>query len=547
MRHRYRRALKWAAPTTALMVAAGLSAVLPITGAEAAESAPTLKLVVPTATQKIDRWSDEDIYLYDLNMYAIATKKIEINTRRALPYTNPVQSKITIGEGSTAKTTTLTTAQMPYVDHLDKFFTLQIKDAQGKVVKNTTTSFCPGSWQAARATADAPSTSPYPQQCGDHPFALGGVLGIQRGWSVPALGDWYSPASFTGPDGTYKIHIVINPTWQKILGLTAAQSAADITIDVTTSDDGGKGRSAATSMAGMAGMSGMEHMDHEGAAPQLSPQHAAMEAGRKASLGHRNTPNAQRPTQIKALKAMTAQGAGTTAAADIPKPDLRSLPAYQIGLDTESEPGKTYIDFGATVWNAGRSPLVVDGFRKVGTDEMDAYQYFFDKSGQQVGYTPAGGLQWDGREGHNHWHFKAFASYSLLDANQKNPILSQKEAFCLAPTDAIDLHVTNANWKPSSTDLTTACGQDSQGTLSIREVLDSGWGDTYGQYLPGQSFDITDVANGTYFIEVKANPDKVLTESDTTNNRALRKIVIGGTKGGKRTIKVPAYQGIAAP
>ena len=26
---------------------------------------------------------------------------------------------------------------------------------------------------------------------------------------------------------------------------------------------------------------------------------------------------------------------------------------------------------------------------------MDAYQYFFDANGKQVGYTPAGTMEWD--------------------------------------------------------------------------------------------------------------------------------------------------------
>ena len=116
---------------------------------------------------------------------------------------------------------------------------------------------------------------------------------------------------------------------------------------------------------------------------------------------------------------------------------------------------------------------------------------------------------------------------------------------CLAATDAINLNVENTDLRPDSTDLATACGEE--GALSVREVLATGWGDTYSQSRPGQSFDITKVPNGTYYIEVLANPDNKLAEGSTTNNRALRKIKLGGTVGGKRTIKVYAYKGIKAP
>ncbi len=232
-----------------------------------------------------------------------------------------------------------------------------------------------------------------------------------------------------------------------------------------------------------------------------------------------------------------------------PKPDLQSLPAYQIELsrtDGNGKPSKnTYLNFGATVWNAGPSPLVVDGFRIKDTKNMKAYQYFYDKDGKEVGSAPAGGLQWDPRPGHTHWHFKAFATYRLLDSTKKFTKRSGKEAFCLLPTDPVDLNKPGSNWRPSSTDLTTACGDESAN--SIREVLDVGWGDTYGQYLPGQSFNVTNLANGVYFIEVLANPDAKLVESNHNNNSALRKVRLGGKVGGKRTLKVYDYAGIKAP
>lgn len=225
---------------------------------------------------------------------------------------------------------------------------------------------------------------------------------------------------------------------------------------------------------------------------------------------------------------------------DVPKPDLRSLPAYGITVSDgyEDVPGKDYLAFSANVWNAGPAKLVVDGFRSPGKELMDAYQYFYDADGKQVGYTPTGTMEWDPRPGHEHWHFTDFASYRLLKADQKETVRSGKEAFCLANTDAVDYTVKNANWHPDNTDLSTACGQEN--SISVREVLDVGSGDTYTQDLPGQSFDITDLPNGTYYIQVLANPENRLKETNHNNNSALRKVVLGGKKGA-RTVKVPAH------
>jgi hypothetical protein len=74
-------------------------------------------------------------------------------------------------------------------------------------------------------------------------------------------------------------------------------------------------------------------------------------------------------------------------------------------------------------------------------------------------------------------------------------------------------------------------------------MMPIGWGDTYEQFLPGQAFNITNLPNGTYYIEVIANPQKVLHETNYRNDVSLRKIILGGTPG-HRTVKVPSVHGI---
>ena len=69
-------------------------------------------------------------------------------------------------------------------------------------------------------------------------------------------------------------------------------------------------------------------------------------------------------------------------------------------------------------------------------------------------------------------------------------------------------------------------------------MLAAGWGDTYAQFRAGQSFNLKNLPNGTYYIATIANPNHRLVESNTTDNVALRKIVIGG-KAGARTVTVP--------
>jgi hypothetical protein len=126
-----------------------------------------------------------------------------------------------------------------------------------------------------------------------------------------------------------------------------------------------------------------------------------------------------------------------------PLPDLRSLPAFGMQMRRGQ-----WLAFGANVWNAGPSPLVVDGFRRQDEDLMDAFQYFYDTEGNPAGRTEVGTMAWDPRDGHHHWHFKDFARYRLLDADRNAVVRSKKEAFCLANTDAIDYTVPGAELEP---------------------------------------------------------------------------------------------------
>jgi hypothetical protein len=221
-------------------------------------------------------------------------------------------------------------------------------------------------------------------------------------------------------------------------------------------------------------------------------------------------------------------------------PDLVALPAWNIGVSQDG--GRDYLDFAATVWNAGPGPMVVEGFRRKHSAVMDAWQYFF-RAGVAVGRARAGKLEYDAQPGHEHWHFKQFARYSLLATDQSQVLVSGKEAFCLAPTDAIDLTRRGADWNPNSTGFGTACGDAS--AIWTRETLEAGWGDTYTQSLPGQSLDITEVPNGHYLIAVDANPDGLLHEVTASNNRALREVILSGTPG-TRTVEVVPWHGIAA-
>jgi hypothetical protein len=68
--------------------------------------------------------------------------------------------------------------------------------------------------------------------------------------------------------------------------------------------------------------------------------------------------------------------------------------------------------------------------------------------------------------------------------------------------------------------------------------------DFKGQKEMGRE-DFTKIPNGTYYIEVTANPTGLLYESDASNDTQLRMVVLHG-RPGHRWVSVPPWEGIDA-
>jgi hypothetical protein len=515
---------------TRVLVAGAVAATVGVAagGMGVAHAADLPPLAVTQATDQViaERyvWGDE-VYLYfDLGVNVIAGKNpFEIRATRK-SYADPIVAKQIVLKNGKKQEVTLPAGMVTGWSGLKDFTTVSIKNTAGAEVANYKTDFCPNSYESARTRRDAPAQTPYPQGCSYNPFTLGSVWGIQAGWNATA-GSLPSTGTFDLADGDYTATVTVNKTYQDYFKIAGGSSLSmNVKVETVRDDESAQAVKAKVKAARVGedtaeAAAVAEHGEHAGQGDEKS-QISAYRPGFR--------PPAKRP------KAVAAAGL-----AHGPRPDLRSLPAW--GISMSQEDNKTYVNFGATVWNGGTSPLLVDGFRRTGTDLMDAYQYFFDAKGNEVGSAAAGTMEWDAREGHRHWHFTDFAQYNLFAADQKLAVRSGKEAFCLANTDGVDYTIPNAKWRPENTDLSSSCGQNT--AVAVREVLDIGNGDTYTQDRPGQSFDVTDLPNGTYYIEVKANPANKLTELSTTNNSALRKIVLGGTPTA-RTLEVPSVNGI---
>ncbi|MFI8372063.1 lysyl oxidase family protein [Streptomyces sp. NPDC085466] len=567
--NRLRRPLIAGATAVAAMaVTAGFMTATP--DRATAATGPKLSLIAATGSVTLTSWKEEPGVYLDLGTYLTAEgSPLELKVTRK-SYKDPVTITQTVFEGGRTKAKALPLGTVKDFSGLPGFAEVSVTDKNGKVVFTRAESFCPNN-ASGRVRPDAPATSKYPESCPTNPFTLGSVWGVEKGWAANTYaGSYTEPVKLAA--GTYTAKVRVAKKYRDLFGIPDKPATVKVTVEERSWEEGRSAAAGAHAGHGAAHQAPAGHAGHgaghaptpaqagapatSGAGPSYNVGHGPLkaappalpwalkqrQAGRAGLQAAGDTPGqTDGSRKAPALAPATKRPTGTPSVPNVPKPDLRSLPAYGITISDggfQDIPGKDYLAFSANVWNAGPAQLVVDGFRSPGKAKMDAYQYFYDANGKQVGYTPTGTMEWDPRPGHVHWHFTDFASYRLLKADKKEAVRSGKEAFCLANTDAVDYTVKNANWHPNNTDLATACGQEN--SISVREVLDVGSGDTYTQDLPGQSFDITDLPNGTYYIQVLANPAKRLKETNLDNNSALRKVVLGGTPG-KRTVTVPAH------
>jgi len=151
-------------------------------------------------------------------------------------------------------------------------------------------------------------------------------------------------------------------------------------------------------------------------------------------------------------------------------------------------------------------------------------------------------MGFDSQKGHNHWHFEQFARYTLLNSTKSVAVTSHKGRIlpscprtrstccCAAPC--------GSHPRPAR----RACVAHRR-RCGWQKEMPVGWGDTYYQ-VAGQSFDITHVPNGTYYIEVTAQPAAGPARNHhPATTVSVRKVILGGTAG-HRTVKVPAWHGI---
>ena len=430
----------------------------------------------------------------DPGIFAVARgAPLRFNVRRS-SLTAPIRlTRVIRGPGGSVREVPLPSSLAAGFRGLRNFAVLTVRNSVGKVVATRHLLFCPDVFDPQRSGPDSPPGTPFPQNgCSFMPFTKSLVMGIQRGWGADVSES--SNQQFRLPLGTYTMTETITAPFRKVLDLPRRHLLGH---------GHGQGR--------------------EGPAGDR--------------IGRRAPPRpAGRCPGCLTVRTMTNPPRAAL-------PDMVPLPSWGIRMEIKHKknghPAVDHINFNSTVAISGNSPLDVQGFRSGTGPELHAFQYFF-LHGKIIGRAPAGTMLFDNAPDEQEWHFQQFAQYRLLDASKTTAVLSHKEAFCIAPTDAYDLLRPGATWQPQFFGLGGNCGQAT--ALWVQEQLPLGWGDTYSQSLDGQNFNVTNLPNGTYYVEVIANPEKVIHETNMANDVSLRKIILGGTPN-HRTLRVPPFAG----
>ncbi|MGA9525920.1 MAG: lysyl oxidase family protein [Myxococcaceae bacterium] len=144
----------------------------------------------------------------------------------------------------------------------------------------------------------------------------------------------------------------------------------------------------------------------------------------------------------------------------------------------------------------------------------------FDAFIQNVGTThlvlgsPQGSRDFEYSPCHDHYHMASSTQYLLLDADGSVAAEGHKQSFCWSDTDPVPGMSTPRHFPFSDENCNTNMG------LSV------GWGDIYHSNLECQFVDVTDVPSGEYDLTVRVNPQRVVLESDYSNNVSSTRVKI---------------------
>jgi hypothetical protein len=125
-------------------------------------------------------------------------------------------------------------------------------------------------------------------------------------------------------------------------------------------------------------------------------------------------------------------------------------------------------------------------------------------------------IQFENADGHNHWHLRGAARFSLWDEGGTAQVaVGAKVGFCLQDVEAVDSFAKPRKYTSAATGY---CQEAQPNASQVFEGISSGWQDVYAAKLPFQWVDVSGVTPGRYHLGAQADPDDFVLESSEADN-----------------------------
>jgi hypothetical protein len=178
-------------------------------------------------------------------------------------------------------------------------------------------------------------------------------------------------------------------------------------------------------------------------------------------------------------------------------------------LDGGEIPGRALLRVTTAIANLGMGALEVRGGGVLADGRQEVFQRVYREGG---GSTDRLAGTFTFHPGHGHIHLDAFTQFRLREITAGDgvgPVVrsGDKISFCLVDAARVDGY-------PAGAAVYLDCGEGNPQGISV------GWADVYNRNLPNQWIDVTGVTSGRYWLEVVADPDDRISESDESNNSA---------------------------
>jgi hypothetical protein len=183
-------------------------------------------------------------------------------------------------------------------------------------------------------------------------------------------------------------------------------------------------------------------------------------------------------------------------------PDLEVATPDHVVLTVHHD--RAFVGFNSKIVNRGEGPLEIAGTRSSRrSTALRARQLVTRSDGTKAAVRDVGSLRFVHEPRHRYWHLDDVMRYELRTVSTFSLVREgSRRGYCLRD-GATFPHF---------------CGRELPGLLSLTEGIGPANGSRWAPEAEGQSFDVTRLASGRYWLVQRADPDGRFLESDITNN-----------------------------